>query len=323
MVTGQVCVAGCHPYKEFTFPQELSYALHCSLESCGPVCRRARRTMLLQILFATVILAVGFLFWCFWKFGATRGNQPKLEGYFLRLLPPRKGKLRAFRTGSLRAKQSHQNWPPGAAAVFVLALLLSTSKLFAQEASSLEQQPQARTAVAQSTQRVSSDSTGGSTDSGGISPSQASDVNAEILQELDRMRARIAELEAKLKQQSGGAATKQEIPAAAESFVQPAEASSTPTAQSPSTQKQSKPEPFAFADFTWLTGNPRTKTPAFDSKFFTPEIRADVSYIYDFNHPKDNTIGGSSEVFRANEFQLTHLGLGGDFHYDNVRARFL
>jgi len=33
-----------------------------------------------------------------------------------------------------------------------------------------------------------------------------------------------------------------------------------------------------------------------------PEIRADVDYIYDFNHPKDNTISGSSEVFfRANE----------------------
>ncbi len=60
-----------------------------------------------------------------------------------------------------------------------------------------------------------------------------------------------------------------------------------------------------------------------DTKFFTPEIRADVDYIYDFNHPKDNTIGGSSEVFRANEVQVTQLGVGGDFHYDNVRARLM
>ena len=82
-------------------------------------------------------------------------------------------------------------------------------------------------------------------------------------------------------------------------------------------------EPFAFADFTWLTGNARTKESPMDTKFFTPEIRADVDYIYDFNHPKDNTIGGSSEVFRANEVQVTQLGVGGDFHYDNVRARLM
>jgi len=82
-------------------------------------------------------------------------------------------------------------------------------------------------------------------------------------------------------------------------------------------------EPFAFADFTWLNGNARTKESPMDTKFFTPEIRADVDYIYDFNHPRDNTIGGSSEVFRANEVQVTQLGVGGDFHYDNVRARLM
>jgi hypothetical protein len=81
--------------------------------------------------------------------------------------------------------------------------------------------------------------------------------------------------------------------------------------------------PFAFADFTWLTGNARTKESPMDTKFFTPEIRADVDYIYDFNHPRDNTVGGSSEVFRANEVQVTQLGVGGDFHYDNVRARLM
>src|ERR1700730_10047782 len=87
--------------------------------------------------------------------------------------------------------------------------------------------------------------------------------------------------------------------------------------------KGTKAEPFAFADFTWLTGNARTKESPIDTKFFTPEIRADVDYIYDFNHPKDNTIGGSSEVFRANEVHVTQLGVGGDFHYDNVRARLM
>jgi len=87
------------------------------------------------------------------------------------------------------------------------------------------------------------------------------------------------------------------------------------------TGKPAKAEPFAFADFTWLNGNARTKGSPMDTKFFTPEIRADVDYNYSFNHPKDDTISGSSEVFRHGEVQVTQLGMGGDFHYDNVRAR--
>ena len=86
---------------------------------------------------------------------------------------------------------------------------------------------------------------------------------------------------------------------------------------------KTKAEPFAFADWTWLTGNPRTKDTPWDTKFFTPEFRADINYVYDFNHPKDDTIGGSSEVFRSNEVHVTDLGVGGDFHYDNVRGRVL
>jgi len=89
------------------------------------------------------------------------------------------------------------------------------------------------------------------------------------------------------------------------------------------TAKPEKAQPFAFADFTWLNGNPRTKEVPLDTKFFTPEIRADVDYVYDFAHPKDDTIGGSSEIFRSNEVHVTQLGVGGDFHYDNVRARIM
>jgi len=59
------------------------------------------------------------------------------------------------------------------------------------------------------------------------------------------------------------------------------------------------------------------------ASFFTPEFRADVDYVYSGNHPSDDTIGGSSEVFRANEVQVTQLGVGGDFHYDNVRGRVM
>ena len=82
-------------------------------------------------------------------------------------------------------------------------------------------------------------------------------------------------------------------------------------------------EPFAFADFTWLNGNSRTKDTPYATTFFTPEIRADVDYNYSFNHPADDTIGGSSEVFRSNELHVTQLGVGGDFHLDNVRARVM
>jgi len=82
-------------------------------------------------------------------------------------------------------------------------------------------------------------------------------------------------------------------------------------------------EPFAFADFTWLNGNARTKDTPYATAFFTPEVRADVDYVYDFRHPQDDTISGSSEIFRSNEVQVTQFGVGGDFHFDNVRARFL
>jgi hypothetical protein len=81
--------------------------------------------------------------------------------------------------------------------------------------------------------------------------------------------------------------------------------------------------PFAFGDFTWLNGSPRNKAPVFDTKFFTPDIRFDAHYMQDFNHPKDHTIVGSTESFRSGEFQLEQVSFGGDFHWENVRARFL
>jgi hypothetical protein len=158
------------------------------------------------------------------------------------------------------------------------------------------------------------------------------DANTQIIQELERMRVRIEQLETELKRRDAADPPTTAVPAAA--TVPPpaiplrASATAPPAQESLSTsstqpEKQPKPEPFSFADFTWLNGNARTKTPAFDSKFFTPEIRSDVDYIVDFNHPADDTIGGSSEVFRANEFQVTQFGVGGDFHYDNVLARFM
>ncbi len=161
-------------------------------------------------------------------------------------------------------------------------------------------------------------------------------VPQEVLQELEAMKKRIEQLEAQLKQResAGQPAVVDNAVANASTLVSPgARAVAAPVAlvapveaqasESAPPAKPAKAEPFAFADWTWLNGNPRTKEAAFDSKFFTPEIRADVAYHYDFNHPADDTIGGSSEVFRSNEVSLTHLGVGGDFHYDHVRARVL
>ena len=82
-------------------------------------------------------------------------------------------------------------------------------------------------------------------------------------------------------------------------------------------------EPFTFADFTWPNGNARTKEAVFDSKAFTGEFRADVNAVYSFNHPQDHTLVGSCETGRTNEVQVQQLGLGGDFHWDNVRGRVM
>ena len=51
-------------------------------------------------------------------------------------------------------------------------------------------------------------------------------------------------------------------------------------------------EPFGFADFTWLNGNPRTRESPLGGKVFTGEFRVDTSYIFDFAHPADHTLGG-------------------------------
>ena len=159
-----------------------------------------------------------------------------------------------------------------------------------------------------------------------------------VMKELEEMKKRIAQLEAQLQKRDAQPGTVSaaertetgfqgpnapEVHLAAASFAQPSIVQpQSETAAAAPTKKQ-KIEPFSDWDWTWLNGNPRNKDVAFDSKFFTPEIRADITYTYDFNKPIDNSIGGSSEIFRSNEIQLEQLGLGGDFHYDNVRARFM
>jgi Putative beta-barrel porin-2, OmpL-like. bbp2 len=151
-------------------------------------------------------------------------------------------------------------------------------------------------------------------------------VPPEVAKQIEELTRRVDQLEKQLKERDLAE------PPAATPLATPAPLAQALVALTANTQdksaiadpvKQQRIAPFSDWDWTWLNGNPRNKDVAFDSKFFTPEIRADITYNYDFNKPVDDSIGGSSEMFRANEIQLEQLGLGGDFHYDNVRARFM
>src|ERR1700674_3196195 len=152
--------------------------------------------------------------------------------------------------------------------------------------------------------------------------------------ELATMKARMEQISAQLAEMKGravatGASPVAESPARlAEALpvAAPAEAAVLETSSDSSAAKPEKPEPsvpFAFADWTWLNGNPRNKDAVWDSKFFTPEIRFDTHFVSSLNHPKDDSLGGSTEIFRSNEIQLEQISVGGDFHWQNVRGRIL
>jgi hypothetical protein len=160
-----------------------------------------------------------------------------------------------------------------------------------------------------------------------------------VAKKLEAMEARIEQLEAELKARPAASQSEQpKVVATAWSTSAPTTpsaiaaaplaqvivpAQSEPIGGKSPTAASDKVAPFSDADWSWLNGNPRTKDIYWDTKFFTPEIRSDTVYVFDFNHPTDHSIGGSSELFRSQEVQLTQLGVGGDFHYENVRARLM
>jgi hypothetical protein len=82
-------------------------------------------------------------------------------------------------------------------------------------------------------------------------------------------------------------------------------------------------DPFSYADFTWQSGNARTHDSLLGNQYFTGEFRVDDVYWQSANHPADHTISGSTEAWRSGENQLTQLGIGGDFHMDNVIGRVM
>ena len=170
--------------------------------------------------------------------------------------------------------------------------------------------------------------------------------NAAILRELDAMKQRIAELEAELTARGaqpadataaatatelmvakdhllpGAAAATSSLPAVTASSIVPITtlASMQTPDQAPAIDKVT---PFADAWWGWLNGNPRTIDCPLCTKYFAPEIRVDTNYNLDLNHPADDTISGSSEIFRAQEIQLEQMGVGGDLLIDHVHARLM
>lgn len=106
------------------------------------------------------------------------------------------------------------------------------------------------------------------------------------------------------------------------------EAAETPTEvkqinPQPSATPTEVPAPFSFADFSWAPGNYAPSESLLSTKYFVPELRLDVDYNYEFSNPQDDTIVGSSEVFRHREFQVTQIGVGGDFMVNNVGFRLM
>jgi Putative beta-barrel porin-2, OmpL-like. bbp2 len=255
-----------------------------------------------------------------------RSLQPStLKVYFARFIPcSKRGELIVMNPGSGKRQSAVTNGKRAGLVILVAAWLVLPT-----HAQQIGSRPEDRQASAGNDQ-----------------------IPPAVAKQLADMERRIEQLEAELKKQPSGTTAKDtasvekatEPPAAAANGAAiaptaplvPAPAAAVPVASiparaaaepttgaAPAAQKKEKAPPFGFADFTWLNGNSRVKDVPLDTKFFTPEIRSDVDYIEDFNHPADDSIGGSSEVFRANEFQLTQFGVGGDFHYSNVQARLM
>ncbi|MBZ5629528.1 MAG: porin, partial [Acidobacteriia bacterium] len=142
------------------------------------------------------------------------------------------------------------------------------------------------------------------------------------------MQARIEQLEAELKAKNAQASSPAVASLVTAGIKAPSAQGETAAAANSATEpaqpdKPAKAEPFAYADWTWLNGTARNKDAVWDSKFFTPEIRFDTHFVHSFNHPRDDSMGGSSEIFRSNEFQVEQISFGGDFHWQNVRGRVL
>ncbi|MBV8731978.1 MAG: outer membrane beta-barrel protein, partial [Acidobacteriia bacterium] len=81
--------------------------------------------------------------------------------------------------------------------------------------------------------------------------------------------------------------------------------------------------PFAYADYTWMNSVSRNHDEVLDGKYFSGEFRVDTNYMYDFEHPIDHSLIGTTEGERTGEFVIQALNVGGDFHAGNMQGRIL
>lgn len=94
-----------------------------------------------------------------------------------------------------------------------------------------------------------------------------------------------------------------------------AQTNDTDTTEEQQVTIKTKPsEPFSYGDFTWVQGNNRQHGSLLDSKYFTGGLTIDMNYNYSFNHPIDHTTSGSTATFRSDEFNISYIEAGGEFH---------
>ena len=164
---------------------------------------------------------------------------------------------------------------------------------------------------------------------------------ADVQNELETLKKRIEQLEEQLKAKAAADAqakvdaekaaadAKTSAAAAAQSAAEaktvataapPAAAAAAPPEAAPAVDNQT---PYAFGDFTWMNAVPRNHDEVIDSKYFTGEFRVDTNYIYDYWHPIDHTLGGTTEGVRTGEVVVQQVNVGGDFHAGGMQMRFL
>jgi len=162
--------------------------------------------------------------------------------------------------------------------------------------------------------------------------------NDLVIKELAEMKARIAQLEAELKARSGaedsataerdanalrnaeGGDTGDSLTGGQAAAPPPPSAAPSPPEITAETTTKSAPFP---GDWTWLNSGGHNVDSPMSTKYFTPEVRFDANYILDYNHPEDDSMGGSTEMFRSDEWQLEQVSVGGDIRIQNVRGRIL
>ena len=165
--------------------------------------------------------------------------------------------------------------------------------------------------------------------------------NDLIAKELAEMKARIAQLEAQLKERDGAAdaatadkdASALRAAEASDGTASPSLGQAAATPAAPATPATPAPPEITAeittksapwpGDWTWTNDGGHNTDSPMSTKYFTPEIRFDANYILDYNHPVDDSMVGSTEMYRSQEVQLEQASFGGDFRIQNTRGRIL